>query len=482
MRVALFLLGGVVLGVGCGPLVQPPLEPDALPPTTTATGTEHHEELTWVRRSVGTPFHDMYGSDVVLDAAGCSILVGTYEGAPDLGGGPLPAVVSENGTNAFIAKYSRDGHLLWARGFGSAPGTLFPETYLEVVVADRHRNLTVRGFSSDPIVLGGHSLQGFFLAQFSSEGAVRWVRQLRGDFDGSPGLVVDSHDDLILAGGVDGPADFGGGPREASPVEGFIVKYSRNGTWRWDRVFDTQDSSTFGGVAVDALDSLYVVGSFDGDADFGGGVLHPVWPGRETAVVARFTPMGAHVWSRTLASMTDLTRFDTVDVVGRRVVMGGRFAGQFQFAGRPFTARPDGASGVVLAMTREGADVWGQTLGTWLWQVRGDATGAVTLLGPAAPGDDVGTGPLPSTASLYLFVSELQTPSGARVWVHTFPGGNLSFTSLAREPAGALVLAGEFNGPVALGTESFVPTTPGFYDALLWRTFERSRRVKLPGQ
>lgn len=460
------LWAGVVFAVGCGPGVT---EAPEVPRSTLRQEAGSGGHTRWVRRSVNTPEYDIFTSDVTTDRDGANIVVGSYEGAPDFGNGPLPAVTAEFGYNAFIVKYARNGRLLWAHGFGAAEGVLFPDTYFEVAVTDRARNITVRGNTSHPVTLGGVTVTGFFLVQFSRDGEVRWVRSLGGNYDGSPGLTVDREDHVILAGAVDGPADFGGGPRATGPISAFIVKYTRDGAWVWDRVFVSQDTGYFGGVATDEDDHIYVSGSFNEETDFGGGALRPSEPGTETAVVARYTPNGAHVWSRTLEDVEDLSRFDDVAVHGNRVVVVGRFTGRFDFDGRTFTARELGGTGLVLAVTRAGEDRWGHALGGWVRSVRADLEDDMTVLGVAMPGDDVGSGPLPPSASFHTFVSKLDRVDGEREWVRTFSTGTTTFAGLSVARHGEVAVAGSFHAPVDFGTGMLLPSTPGFYEMFLLR-------------
>ncbi|RKH68022.1 hypothetical protein, partial [Corallococcus aberystwythensis] len=460
---------GVALGAGCG---QGPVEDFGARASEASLETRHAGGQTrWVRRGVGSPGDDVLPGDVATDRDGANIVVGTYEGSPDFGGGALPAVAAESGHNAFIVKYARDGQLLWSHGYGAAAGALFPDTYFEVAATDHQRNITVRGNTSHPVVLGGVTVTGFFLVQFTREGEVRWVRKLGGNYDGAPGLAVDSGDHVILAGAVEGPADFGGGPRTTGPVSAFLVKYTREGTWLWDRVFASPATAFLGGVATDEQDHLYIAGSFDEATDFGGGPLPPSAPGVETAVVARFSPTGQHVWSRTLEDATALTRFSDIAVHGNRVVPVGRFRGRFDFGGRTFIAPAVGSAGMVLAMTRDGEDRWGRKLGGVVFQVRSDHEDHLTVLGFAMPGDDVGSGPLPPESALYAFVNKYDRVEGARDWVRTFPAETTTFGGLSVSREGEVAVTGGFRAPVDFGTGTLQPTTPDTYDPYLLRLF-----------
>lgn len=459
------LVAAVLLGAGCGPVAEGELPG---PEAVVAQAEQWHGggQTRWVRRGTNEPERDTFVGGSATDRDLAHIVVGTYEGAVDFGLGPLPEVASFPGMNGFIVKYAEGGRVLWARGFGAAPGTLFPDTAFEVVTVDSARNITVRGVTSDRVEVGDTPVTGFFLAQLSPSGRVLWVRQLRGNFGGSPGLTVDRHDNIIMAGSVSGPADFGGGVRVTGPESAFVVKYAQDGTWLWDRVFIAPDTAAFGGVVTDEDDNIYPAGSFFDEVDLGGGPLHGP-PGVETAMVARFNPNGRHIWSRAFVGTTGLTRFDDVAVHGNRVVMGGRLTGTLEFDGRTLRARPLGGSGLLLAVTRDGEDRWGRVLGLRVQQVAADLEDDMTVLGSALPGDDVGSGPLPPTSSFYNFVLKLDRVDGKRRWVRALPADVSIASSLSVARHGEVAVAGEFRGAVDFGTGPISPTTPDFFDPYL---------------
>src|SRR5207248_6433805 len=63
------------------------------------------------------------GEAVTADAAGNLYVTGRFVGAVDLAPGSAVGVLTSlGGQDAFVAKYSSTGTLLWARSFGSAAG------------------------------------------------------------------------------------------------------------------------------------------------------------------------------------------------------------------------------------------------------------------------------------------------------------------------------------------------------------------------
>lgn len=411
-------------------------------------------ETRWVRRSVGALVQQGY--DVAVDREGNSTLVGAYLGTPDFGAGPLPAVPS-GALSGFIARYSPEGTLRWARGFAFAS--------FEAVTVDRHRHITVVGRAAGSVDLDGTPVTGtIFLAQFDEDGSVRWVRSLDAIGVVSPlELAADSQGNLLFAGAMLAPVDFGGGSR-AVDLQGsaFLAKYRSDGRYLWDRVFDTQGRSVFDGVTTDSDDNVYIAGYFSGQASFGGSTLNAP-PGGTAPVVVAYSPSGAHRWSRVPMGLSGEALLFGIAVHGNRVVATGQFQGTLSFRGKPFFGSAP-AVGLVLAYTRSGEERWGKSLGLGIVDVAADHQDNMTVLGFAQAGDDVGTGPLPTNG---FFVLKLDRVQGTSRWVRSFTGGNvLAPFALDVTREGESVTGGYFSGTADFGTG---PLTADSDDAFLLR-------------
>ena len=354
------------------------------------------------------------------------------------------------------------------RGRGPLPVAAF-----DAVITDHERDITLSGTTQAPLDLGGILVPpGRFIAQLSKKGEARWARHLSDSVFAviRPALAVDHEDHLLLAGALSGSADFGGGTRTTSSPAAVLVKYTEEGVWLWDRVFESPGFRIFAGAATDEEDHIYVAGTFVESADLGGGPLPPVDPTTETPLIARFTPDGEHVWSRTLDELTAAARLRDIAVHGNRVVVVGDFFGSFRFDGRLFSAPEGDSSGVVLAVTRDGDDRWGRALGHLVSQVRSDLEDDMTIVGTAFPGDDVGTGPLPDNGSVYFHINKFDRVDGSQKWVRVLDGRSVPevFISVARH--GEVAAAGLLGGPVDFGTGTIRPTFPDHFDAFIFLT------------
>jgi outer membrane protein assembly factor BamB len=396
---------------------------------------------------------------VAVSRDGEAILVGTYQGSADFGGGPLLSAPPLQ-DNAFIAKYAPDGTLLWSRGFGSTV-TEGAFTRFTAVAVDRRGRISVAGEVEAGVDLGSGPLPfGAFVAQFSPDGRLRWVRPLLGgQFNFRPSLATDRAGNVLLVGSIVGPVDFGGGtPRFASDAA-FIAKYDADGRYLWDRVF--RSNSLFADVVVGSREELYVSGFFEEPgSDFGGGPLRPTGLLVAAPVVASFNAEGTHRWSRTLEGSAD-GNFRGLAVHGNRVVVAGGVDGPFRFDGAAQTL----SGGILAAYTRDGEERWVRRVGSQATSVAMDPRDGVTVIGLYRGGTDLGAGPLPgSPTSLENgFVARFDRLDGDPLWARGFPDvgpANFEFVTdveVARE--GDVLMTGLFSVPIDFGTGTLTPAT-----------------------
>ncbi|MFY0522111.1 hypothetical protein ACN28I_02515 [Archangium gephyra] len=458
-RAWVFVLVGVLAGCGGSVAPEPPLqarEPEQEEQAHRAGASCSPGATQWVRRSTGT--ESEIAQRVAVSRNGEAIIVGTYQGTADFGGGPLlsaPPLLD----NAFIAKYAPDGTLLWSRGFGSTV-TEGGFTRFTAIAVDRRGRISVAGEVEAGVDLGSGPLPfGAFVAQFSPDGRLRWVRPLLGgQFNFTPSLATDRTGNVILVGSIVGPVDFGDGtPRFASDAA-FIAKYEADGGFLWARVFDS--NSLFSDVVAGSRDDLYVSGFFEEPgSDFGGGPLGPTDLDAGAPVVASYSAEGAHRWSRTLEGTAGI--FRGIAVHGNRVVVGGGVSGAFRFGG----AAQSFSGGILAAYTRDGEERWLRQVGSVATSVAMDQRDGVAVIGLYRGGTDLGTGPLPgSPASLENgFVARFDRIDGDPLWARGFPDlgpVNIEFVAdveVTRQ--GDALMTGSFAEPIDFGTGTLTPTT-----------------------
>jgi len=97
-----------------------------------------------------------------------------------------------------------------------------------------------------------------------------WSRQFGAGSSIYPGsrIVTDASGNIYLQGSLDGTADFGGGPRTTSS---FVLSLDANGAYRWDLELPTTNSVI--AFDQDPTGGIVIGGTFTGTVDVGGVTL-----------------------------------------------------------------------------------------------------------------------------------------------------------------------------------------------------------------
>ncbi len=298
-------------------------------------------------------------TSVALDASNNAYVVGTFRGTAKFGDISLTSVGSVSG---FVAKYSPQGTVLWARQTGGAVD-------FTKVAVDVSGNAYVLGGLTGSTSLDGQTLnsQGAFdliLIKYDPQGQVLWSRQGGSQPGGSLsglGLAFDAQGNAYVAGTLTGTASWAGGTLTSESSQGnlFLASYSAQGTVRWVQQGGGKTSrSSGGGLCLDAAGNVYVAGSFSGTAVFGSTTL----TNTTGLLLAKCDATGKFGWAIVHGGGGSVYYSQlAVDALGNSVLTGTTNGGTFG----PYTlTSAGGQDGFVVKH-----DAAGQVL--WLRQVAG---------------------------------------------------------------------------------------------------------------
>jgi hypothetical protein len=161
-------------------------------------------------------------------------------------------------------------------------------------------------------------------------------------------VTVDASGNVLVTGVFKGTVDFGGGAlTSAGDHDIFLAKYDANGSLLWSQRFGGTEGDAAHSVDTDGSGNVFVTGSFQGSADFGGGPLTSA--GGRDMFVAKYDPNGNHIWSKRFGGVNHANASSlSVDGSGNVFVVGG-FAGTADFGGGPLTSVPLGATDIFVA-------------------------------------------------------------------------------------------------------------------------------------
>jgi hypothetical protein len=131
-----------------------------------------------------------------------------------------------------------------------------------------------------------------------SNGA-RWVEIFGNGFDSLalPNVATDGARNAILAGNFSGAHDIGDTPvAGTAETNGVVVKLDRDGAVKWVKTPTATGDVHVTAVTADLAGNVYVTGVFDGEVDWGGGVLTSA--GDDDFFVAKLGKNGAFKWAK----------------------------------------------------------------------------------------------------------------------------------------------------------------------------------------
>ncbi len=319
-----------------------------------------------------------------------------------------------------------------------------------------------------------------FLAKYSPQGGLLWARDFVGTTTSSRVNGVVLSGGSVYAWGSRGASgtgttDFGNGVTVSSGFA-WVARFAEDGTAQWAKGLGVNNARTF---AADAAGNVYLGGNFDGTVDFdpGPGVAsRTADSGGQSGFVVGLDPAGSYLASFKLASRVFV---DALAVDGGAVYCAGSFGdttSQADFDPGPGTAyrtSAGGTDGFLASYSQAGALNWASTFGgrqddnRYSSELAFDATG-LTVAGPFQGTADFdpsnGTTSLTSAGGTDVHVARYARADGSLVRARRFGGtGDDKASDLATDAAGGVYVSGNFKGTVDFdpGTGVASRTTTG---------------------
>jgi hypothetical protein len=295
-----------------------------------------------------------------LDAAGNVYVAGFFDAPTDFGAGEVAPNASS--TDAFVAKYDGEtGAYLWAKPLG---GTFFdfatalavePETGDVLVGGSFSRTVN---FGGGDITSAGGDTDDIFVARYAAaNGAYVWAKTFgNASNEQLYGLAADGSGGVGLAGTYTGTMMMDSMllPGNAQSNGVFAKLTTATGAVQLAKPLGGANTDSAHNVTVDRAGNWLVVGRYTVPADVGGAPL----PAGQT-FVAKYTPAGAHLWSRGLTGQALRVAVDSFD----DAVVAGNFTGTFDLSGATLSSAGMSDAFVVKLAGSGGATVWAQRFG-----------------------------------------------------------------------------------------------------------------------
>ena len=267
--------------------------------------------------------------DVAVDGEGNIVITGSVYGAMDFGGGPL---TSAGSSSVFVAKLDLFGNHVWSDCYGDSdnqsPNAVCIDSTGNIAVTGYFDGTL--DFKGNVLTSAGDF--DVFLVVMDGDGDHVWSGGFGNALEQWGHTVVFDHSgNVLITGYFRGTLDFGGMPLSGS-YDMFLAKFDPDGNHVWSDSYGGSGVSVGWGVAVDRAGFVSVTGHYNGTVDFGGGPLQGSG-GRFSAFLAKYESDGDHVYSESFGDHNDQTSYDiALDDMGRVTIVGS-FEGQVNFGG-----------------------------------------------------------------------------------------------------------------------------------------------------
>ena len=397
---------------------------------------------------------------IASDASNFVYVTGSFKGQAQFG---TTTITSAGGRDAFLARYRTDGKLDWVKALGGPAdddgfGVATDGAGVVCVTGD-----FVQTASFDGVSLSSYGGRDIFLACFSSQGALKWVRQAGGTTGFSNGTWADTGYDVVVAGDgavyvtgeFRGTAKFDGisvGSHGSS--DGFLAKYSHDGSIVWVKRWGGSSDDDGVGLAIDPHGDVILTGFFSGAADFGSYTLNS--SGAWDMYVSKWNPNGSIIWANKGGGRSNDRGLGVATDPDGNVYVTGYFKDTAVFGSQTFTATGE-RDGYVLKMRSDGTF-------DWTVPIHGEGTNhgegivysghdRIYVVGACSGNCTFGTLAAGTGGDRDAFVAELD-PSGKFDWVRTGGSRSMDIGHGIALNGPRVLISGQVGGPPTFGSIS----------------------------
>ena len=417
---------------------------------------------------------DDAGQSVATDSSGNVYVAGSFHGTVDFDPGPgVYNLTSAGGSDAFIAKYTPAGALVWARAVGGPTD----DVATSIALGPNGNVCIAGGFTGTANFLSGSGgvnltsvgAKDAFILKLDSAGNFIWARSVGGAGDDVVNSIAIAADGTVYTtGSFQNIADFDpsvavNNLTSVGPTDAFVAKFDSSGNYVWAKRMGgigwAQGITTGAGIALAADGSVYTTGSFQGTADFDPSDAQStlVCAGDTDVFVSKLDSAGNFVWARRMGGAdADYGAAIAVAADGSVYTTGG-FFGVVDFNPGTATYNLDSAGYhrvFVSKLDSSGNFVWADGVGGTGWDL---ATGiALGSDGSVyASGGFWGTADFDPGAGVYSLISSGQkdayildlTASGTFTSAKRLSGpADDCANGVAVGPAGVVYATGYFQG------------------------------------
>jgi hypothetical protein len=326
-------------------------------------GTGKAQTFAWAEMAGGESSDQAYamGSDNQTNV----YVSGWFSGTAHFGDITL---ISEGEKDVFIAKYDKNGEVLWAKrawGAGNdvAAGLTIDWDGFPIITGWFSQQLHF-----GDLVLESQGSYDMFVARYNADGDIIWAKSAGGEGDDYGNrLTINVENDVLVAGSFRYTANFGNDNSISS--EGnrdlFIANYSSAGNNQWVKRAGGAGEDRAYGIVSSATGDIYFTGVFNGNAFFG--ELEVESTSFLSSYIAKMNAGGEFIWVKKAGGgANDYARGFGISIDGESNVYAcGTYSGRLVSGDQTIesTGGQYDFDAYLIKLNQEGGDLWLKTGG-----------------------------------------------------------------------------------------------------------------------
>lgn len=269
----------------------------------------------WAKQIGGAGSGGEIGQSITVDASGNILIVGYYDGTPDLDPGTNTQIMPFAGSqDLFICKWDASGNYIWGKTIN---GISVENSYS--ITTDASDNVYTTGYFNSATLdfdpgpgtenLSVTGVVDIFILKLNANGNFVWVKQMGGVGATSVtrAIGVDALGNVIISGGFIGTTDFDPGTGAANltstGTDIFVAKLNTTGDLVWAKLIKGSGDEITYSLALDAAGNVYMTGAYNNSPDFdpdATGTFNLANAGIYDAFIAKWNTSGDFVWAKNL--------------------------------------------------------------------------------------------------------------------------------------------------------------------------------------
>lgn len=325
----------------------------------------------------GTTINNGNGYKIAMDNNGDIYVVGNFQGVVDFDPSAVTynLVSPANYYSIFLAKYTTNGNLIWAKSIENT------SSYQTVSIAlDLSSNIYVTGVfynttdfdpSSSNANITSLGNGDIFLAKYDMNGNYLWAKSMGGNNTEQPrSITVDINGNSYISGEIYGTTDFDPSSSinnlsSLSNYDIFIAKYDANGNYQWAKNISGDYSRQ---IILDNTGNLLVTGKFYGTADFdpSNGTANLVSNWGDDIFLAKYDSNGNYIWAKKMGgTWNDEATSIVSDTYGNCYITGSfGLIADFDPSANTVNLTASGGTDIFLAKYNQNGDyLWAKKMG-----------------------------------------------------------------------------------------------------------------------